>query len=410
MTLANKDLSVAKAYSLSQTEVAAQTISPVYKAPQNRPSYVKKIILTNTSENSATFDIGVYENSIINSSNVFVTIANANETTAVVSTDGITWTTTTFTSATAMWSGIYANGIYFTSVGGSSSSAVAQSSTNGITWTVRTMPKASNWVSFAYGNGTWVSVSTNFTADGATSTDGITWTTRTTPGAGGNNYKQLAYGNGMFVATTSSAVTAYSTDGITWTQGSIVGGSDTWDSLVFAKGMFVALMGSSTASTVAATSTDGITWTRRTMPASAKWKAMAYGNGTFAALPNGVVTSAASSTDGISWTLRTLPLVDTWSRMTYGNGRFIAVGTTTNQINSTDGITWTLGTIGRSNNWLDIIYPQVSDFTNETYLYKAVTLGANQTLSVNNEIILPPTHEIRVRSTVPVMVSVHAEV
>ena len=65
-------------------------------------------------------------------------------------------------------------------------------------------------------------------------------------------------------------------------------------------------------------------WTQRTLPASAAWISVTYGNGVFVAVvySGGI---AATSPDGVTWTQRTLPASANWQSVTYGNGVFVAV-------------------------------------------------------------------------------------
>lgn len=100
--------------------------------------------------------------------------------------------------------------------------------------------------------------------------------------------------------------------------------SQTWRSIAYGNGVFVAI---ATSTTSAATSTDGITWTARTLPSAATWAAVTFGNGVFVAVggSGAASTVAATSPDGITWTARTLPTSVQWAAVTYGNGLFVAV-------------------------------------------------------------------------------------
>jgi hypothetical protein len=79
-------------------------------------------------------------------------------------------------------------------------------------------------------------------------------------------------------------------------------------------GKFVAV--SNNNSDKAAYSTDGINWTAATMPSSAYWYGVAYGNGKFVAV-NYYSDKAAYSTDGINWTAATMPSAY-WYGVAYG--------------------------------------------------------------------------------------------
>ena len=74
----------------------------------------------------------------------------------------------------------------------------------------------------------------------------------------------------------------------------------------------------------AAVSTNGTTWTAATLPSSAAWESVTYGNGTFVAVAGGS-TTAAYSTNGTTWTAASLPSSAAWASVAYGNGTFVAV-------------------------------------------------------------------------------------
>lgn len=119
---------------------------------------------------------------------------------------------------------------------------------------------------------------------------------------------------------------------------------------------YVAVAGGTIAvSSVAAYSNNGTSWTKTTLPASAQWRDVCYGNGKFVAVSSwdnagysGASQTAAYSADGITWTKSTLPQYRNWTSVTYGNGKFVAISnpsgseTTTYAAYSTDGVNWTL--------------------------------------------------------------------
>ena len=72
-------------------------------------------------------------------------------------------------------------------------------------------------------------------------------------------------------------------------------------------------------------STDGINWTASTLPSSASWRAVTYGDSKFVAVASGYSDKAAYSTDGINWTASTLPSSVSWTSIAYGDGKFVAV-------------------------------------------------------------------------------------
>ena len=140
--------------------------------------------------------------------------------------------------------------------------------------------------------------------------------------------------------------------GITWTQRTLPV-SATWQSVTYGNGVFVAVANSSA---IAATSPDGITWTRRALPLSVSWYSVTYVNGLFVAVVyNSAI--AATSPDGITWTQRTLPVSAYWQSVTYGNGEFVAMAyNSTIAATSPDGITWTQRTLPVSTTWQSVTY------------------------------------------------------
>ena len=96
--------------------------------------------------------------------------------------------------------------------------------------------------------------------------------------------------------------------------------SQSWSSVTFGNGLFVAVAGTSA---IAATSPDGITWTQRYLPSSQSWESVTFGGGLFVAVSGSSV--AATSPDGTTWTQGTLPSSQSWRSVTFGNSLFVAV-------------------------------------------------------------------------------------
>jgi hypothetical protein len=88
-----------------------------------------------------------------------------------------------------------------------------------------------------------------------------------------------------------------------------------------------------------------VSWTTRTSAANNTWNSVAYGNGLFVAVSSTSTNqSVMTSSDGITWTLRTGTTTNSWKSVTFGNGLFVAVaqsGTGNRVMTSPDGITWT---------------------------------------------------------------------
>ena len=284
----------------------------------------------------------------------------------------------------AQWNSIdYGNGKFVATQYGSSSYTAAYSA-DGANWTSVTLPvRRLNAV--AYGDNKFVVISENYTNTIAYSTDGIVWQTTTKPSseplkvityangkfvamgygvaacstdgiiwqentsAPSQNWKSVAYGNGRFVAVANTGYAFYSEDGLNWTKSEEITGETSFSSITYGKDLFVVMSNGN--SNQAAYSTDGINWNASTLPMTAGWKSVAYGNGGFVAVGNGgfdfnkeTISSntAAYSTDGINWNASTLPSSAEWSVVSYQNGKFIALTSNSNAVAfSEDGINWT---------------------------------------------------------------------
>ena len=151
-----------------------------------------------------------------------------------------------------------------------------------------------------------------------------------------------------------------------------------------------------------ATSTDGITWTQGTLPVSAGWDLVTYGDGTFVSLAYPQLF--ATSTDGITWTQGTLPVGGLWASVTYGDGTFVAVagGSGGSQIaaTSTDGITWTQRTLPVSALWVSVTYEKdVKPIPSEDYLFNSYNILGNETITIKGGYTMEEENTIRIKST-----------
>ncbi len=382
--------------------------------------------------------------SITYGNGLFVAVSQSG--TVMTSGDGITWIPRTAPEANQWYSVTYGNGL-FVAVAYSGTNRV-MISTDGITWTARTASEANQWTSVTYANNRFVAVSDNgtnrvmtaelssptdhgfiygtesdliggdtatssagaFTSAGAISsnieglTSGVTyyyrayattgygtgygeiksfstlglqvvtrpetgvtnnrarihgevllqgtvgtgnlgnWTPRTA--AEENSWNSVTYGNGMFVAVAGSGTNRVmtSSDGITWTPRTAAE-ANTWNSITYGNGRFVAVASNGTNRVM--TSPDGITWTPRTAAEASQWYSVTYGNSQFVAVSNNNSNRVMTSPDGITWTARTAAEANSWQSVTYGNGMFVAVALNgTNRVmTSPDGITWTPRTV-----------------------------------------------------------------
>jgi hypothetical protein len=106
----------------------------------------------------------------------------------------------------------------------------------------------------------------------------------------------------------------------------------------YGQNYFIALPNTGTA---AAGSADGSTWASITMPVSANWVGIAYGNGYWIAVASGISTVYVSKNNGATWAASTLNTSQPWNSIAYGNGLFIVMATNGVVNYSTNfGATW----------------------------------------------------------------------
>ena len=223
---------------------------------------------------------------------------------------------------------IYGNGKFIFLVNDSTPGYVT---TDGISFTSTTLPVSKSFFAGAYGNELFVAVSSDGNNIISTS-DGISWNSYT-PNLNTTIYS-IAYGNNKFIIKThevnTSTTTLYSsTDGSLLTTIETDAFTDTGNviSLVYGNDLFVVTFYNSGISKVV-TSTDGISWTQHTISTSALFRSLSYGNGLFVDFSEDS-NVAITSPDGINWTVRTLDKTDTWRSSVYGNGLFVCGSSTT---------------------------------------------------------------------------------
>lgn len=215
--------------------------------------------------------------------------------------------------------------------------------------TVPTLTGGNIWSSMAYGSGTWVAMP-NGGNIAAYSTTASTWTSITLPLA--SNWSCITYGNGYFVALSTSTTTGiYSnSNGLGWRTFTMPS-NVAWSSIVYSNGTFVAIASGYNVAAYATNFTRGaVSFTSATLPSASAWTNLAVGitqvAGTsstiFITLASGTSTGAYSTNYGATWLSMTLPVSATWSSVVWGNNRFVAISsqTTISPIYSFDGINW----------------------------------------------------------------------
>ena len=132
-----------------------------------------------------------------------------------------------------------------------------------------------------------------------------------------------------------------------------------WQSVAYGNGVFVAVANGITGNGVM-TSPDGSTWTSRSSAADNDWLSVTYGNGLFVAVAqSGTGNRVMTSTDGITWISQSSAADNNWCSVTYGNGLFVAVassGTDNRVMTSPNGIDWTSQTSAANNSWQSVAY------------------------------------------------------
>lgn len=188
---------------------------------------------------------------------------------------------------------------------------------------------------------------------GATSVDGINWTDRATMLPSGANWSALGFGViddgstnqkiSRFVAVaTGSTAAAYSDDGVNWFA-STMPTSANWVDVTYGEGKFVAVASDST---VVAISLDGVVWDITGTLTTTGFTSVAYGAGVFVAVKTGSDVANYSS-DAITWTASTLPASAAWNSITYGKQQFIAIASDSNSgAISLYGETWSAISLG----------------------------------------------------------------
>ena len=194
--------------------------------------------------------------------------------------------------------------------------ATAAYSTNGTTWSTATLPASASWESAAYGNGIFVAVSTGtataaYLAAGLAVTDTTTITLTSTlasqlvvttqPSASANSGTALATQPVVAVENSAGTVITGATGTVTASvatgNGVVSQGATATLSSGVATFSGLTVSGASGPYTLQFSSTPSVA---TTLPVSANWQTVAYGNGTFVTVGNSS-TNTAYSTNSATW-------------------------------------------------------------------------------------------------------------
>ncbi len=224
----------------------------------------------------------------------------------------------------------------------------------GVPW-ILTSPASESW--FGSESKKLESAPLVFTNNATLSLSRLSWVLGTTTN---ETWISIAYGAGLFVAVSGSGKVMTSPDGATWTLRTAAVANQ-WSAVCYGGGLFVAVSISGSGNRVM-TSPDGITWTSRTSAANNDWQSVTYGNGLFVAVSStGTGNRVMTSPTGVTWTIRTSAADNYWFRVTYGGGLFVAVsisGSGNRVMTSPDGTTWTSRTSAADNDWAGVAYSE----------------------------------------------------
>jgi hypothetical protein len=168
--------------------------------------------------------------------------------------------------------------------------------------------------------------------------------------AGGGNLKRF-----VAIAWVDDKAAWSEDGGETWKAATLPSTAN-WTEVAYGNGRFLAVAGNSNK---AALSEDGgETWKVVSMPATSRWTSAAYGNGRFAAVGGNDNTAAWSEDGGETWKKTTMPSLANWLAVAYGNGRFLtfADGNNTAALSEDGGETWKMAAVPSAADWQGVAY------------------------------------------------------
>ena len=221
-------------------------------------------------------------------------------------------------------------------------SGTMQYSSDGYSWSNKSMPSSAYWTDPVWNGSKWIVV-TQGQSKYATSTDGQTWTGGTTPSI---SAQHLAYGGGNFFACNYGGNTMMlSSSGTSWTTYSMPTTAN-WAGVAYGNGTYVCVTDATAPG--GAYSTNGTTWSSSSgRSGSAYNSGVAFSNGIFVSII-GTGPTYYTTTDGITWTSRTFPVSYSYGSLQATANNFVMIlgGGSANAYYSSDGITWTSAALG----------------------------------------------------------------
>lgn len=217
---------------------------------------------------------------------------------------GYTWQTATLPITSSGWRGlIYGNGVFVMAQYGTTAGFI---SSDGVSWSSTTIPNA-NWNSSVFGGGVFVLLANGGNVC-ASSTDGTNWNSRTLPSSATWNVGFWdSFRSRFYVQSSGATDAAWSSNGQTWSA-LTAGLNPSTTGCALPSGRYI-VVGST--ATYATSDNGGVSWTSRTLPISkaGAWRCTPFGNG--AVLVQDGSPIGLLSADGITWTTFYLPYTAT---------------------------------------------------------------------------------------------------
>ena len=178
----------------------------------------------------------------------------------------------------------------------------------------------------------------------------------------GTTYVAVTYGNNKFVGIPNTNQTiAVSSDGQSWLAKTLPT-SASWKGIAYGNKYWVIMSSGGTAipgSKVLYSNSNLETWKTSYLPSIGNWSKVVYGNGKFVAITSDSGSAASSLDFGANWTSMTGLSSTTWVDLVYGGGKFVAIASGGRTIAySTNGTSWTVLTTALpvSSAWTGITY------------------------------------------------------
>lgn len=155
--------------------------------------------------------------------------------------------------------------------------------------------------------------------------------------------------------------TIYSSPVLTETSSTLptLGISSIWKAIAYGDNTYIAIPDSF--STAAKSTNNGATWSSISLPNNTSWTDIAYGNNYWVIIANDTPIGTGSSylysnSAGAGWREGQLPSKTDWTKIAYGNGKFVTVSSTSSAYSVNFGKTWTTGSGLPTYRWTGMAY------------------------------------------------------